>query len=123
MSDDLVGVEVGWCGQKRHRHCLRHDVGAGFAENTRAAPDLRGASTEMKLLAEALGGRRETVTGLAGAGDLTLTCSSTTSRNMSRRLQLGQGIPRADCFDGQAVVVEGEAMRAQVIDLAAGSGW
>jgi glycerol-3-phosphate dehydrogenase (NAD(P)+) len=49
----------------------------------------------MKTLSEALGGRRETVTGLSGIGDLTLTCSSTTSRNMSLGTQLGQGIARA----------------------------
>ena len=72
----------------------------------------------MKVLAEALGGRRETVTGLAGAGDLTLTCSSQTSRNMSLGVQLGQGIPRTACFDGRAVVVEGEANAASVVELA-----
>ena len=68
-------------------------TGAGFAENTRAALITRGVD-EMKALAEALGGRRETVTGLSGMGDLTLTCSSPTSRNMSLGLQLGQGIRR-----------------------------
>jgi glycerol-3-phosphate dehydrogenase (NAD(P)+) len=46
--------------------------------------------------------------GLAGAGDLTLTCSSRTSRNMSLGVQLGQGLGRHECFDGKPVVVEGE---------------
>ena len=91
--------------------------GAGFAENTRAALITRGTD-EMKLLAEALGGRRETVTGLSGAGDLTLTCSSTTSRNMSLGFQLGQGLTRAQCFEGRNVVVEGEVNAVSVTDLA-----
>jgi hypothetical protein len=51
-------------------------------------------------------------------GDLTLTCSSPTSRNMSLGLQLGQGIPRKECFDGQPVVVEGEMNAVSVTDLA-----
>ena len=92
-------------------------TGAGFAENTRAALITRGVD-EMKALAEALGGRRETVTGLSGMGDLTLTCSSPTSRNMSLGLQLGQGIRREACFDGQPVVVEGEMNARSVTDLA-----
>jgi len=92
-------------------------TGAGFAENTRAALITRGVD-EMKILAEALGGRRETVTGLSGVGDLTLTCSSPTSRNMALGLQLGQGVARADCFDGEPVVVEGEVNATSVTDLA-----
>ncbi|WP_439124799.1 NAD(P)H-dependent glycerol-3-phosphate dehydrogenase [Marivita sp.] len=117
LSDDLVGVEIGGavknviaiaCGMMR---------GAGFAENTRAALITRGLD-EMKALAEALGGRRETVTGLSGIGDLTLTCSSTTSRNMSLGVQLGSGLERDACFDGKRTIVEGEANAKSVTDLA-----
>ena len=96
-------------------------TGAGFGENTRAALITRGVD-EMKALAEALGGRRETVTGLSGIGDLALTCSSPTSRNMSLGMQLGQGIPRAECFDGKPTVVEGEANAKSVTDLARSVG-
>lgn len=117
VSDDLVGVEVGGAVKNVIAIACGMMSGAGFAENTRAALIARGID-EMKVLAEALGGRRETVTGLAGAGDLTLTCSSTTSRNMSLGLQLGKGIARRDCFDGQPIVVEGEANARSVIDLA-----
>lgn len=117
ISDDLVGVEIGGAVKNVIAIACGMMTGAGFAENTRAALITRGMD-EMKQLAEALGGRRETVTGLSGAGDLTLTCSSTTSRNMSLGVQLGQGIARADCFDGKPVVVEGEANAASVIDLA-----
>jgi len=117
VSDDLVGVEVGGAVKNVVAIACGMMSGAGFAENTRAALIVRGMD-EMKLLAEALGGRRETVTGLSGAGDLTLTCSSTTSRNMSLGTQLGQGLAREDCFEGRPVVVEGEVNARSVIDLA-----
>ncbi|MAM62797.1 NAD(P)H-dependent glycerol-3-phosphate dehydrogenase [Maritimibacter sp. UBA3975] len=117
VSDDLVGVEVGGAVKNVIAIACGMMSGAGFAENTRAALITRGID-EMKRMAEALGGSRETVTGLAGAGDLTLTCSSTTSRNMSLGTQLGQGIARPDCFEGKPVVVEGEVNAVSVIDLA-----
>jgi glycerol-3-phosphate dehydrogenase (NAD(P)+) len=117
VSDDLVGVEIGGAVKNVIAIACGMMTGAGFAENTRAALITRGVD-EMKALAEALGGRRETVTGLSGMGDLTLTCSSPTSRNMSLGLQLGQGIPRKECFDGQPVVVEGEMNARSVTDLA-----
>jgi glycerol-3-phosphate dehydrogenase (NAD(P)+) len=117
ISDDLVGVEIGGAVKNVIAIACGMMTGAGFAENTRAALITRGVD-EMKALAEALGGRRETVTGLSGMGDLTLTCSSPTSRNMSLGLQLGQRIPRAECFDGRPVVVEGEMNARSVTDLA-----
>ncbi|GGB14365.1 NAD(P)H-dependent glycerol-3-phosphate dehydrogenase [Allosediminivita pacifica] len=117
VSDDIVGVEVGGAVKNVIAIACGMMSGAGFAENTRAALITRGID-EMKRLAQALGGRRETVTGLSGAGDLTLTCSSTTSRNMSLGYQLGQGIARDDCFDGKPVVVEGEVNAVSVCDLA-----
>ncbi|MDU8912105.1 NAD(P)H-dependent glycerol-3-phosphate dehydrogenase [Aestuariicoccus sp. MJ-SS9] len=117
MSDDIVGVEIGGAVKNVIAIACGMMTGAGFAENTRAALITRGMD-EMKALAEALGGRRETVTGLSGAGDLTLTCSSTTSRNMSLGVQLGQGTPRDACFEGRAVVVEGEVNAVSVVDLA-----
>ena len=117
VSDDLVGVEVGGAVKNVIAIACGMMSGAGFAENTRAALITRGTD-EMKQLAQALGGARETVTGLSGAGDLTLTCSSTTSRNMSLGYQLGQGTPRPSCFDGRAVVVEGEVNAVSVTDLA-----
>lgn len=121
ISDDLVGVEIGGAVKNVIAIACGMMTGAGFAENTRAALITRGMD-EMKSLAEALGGRRETVTGLSGAGDLTLTCSSTTSRNMSLGVQLGRGLNRADCFGGKPVVVEGEANAASIVDLAARIG-
>ncbi|MEQ8306439.1 MAG: NAD(P)H-dependent glycerol-3-phosphate dehydrogenase [Hoeflea sp.] len=117
ISDDLVGVEVSGAVKNVIAIACGMMTGAGFAENTRAALIVRGMD-EMKTLADVFGGRRETVTGLAGAGDLTLTCSSQTSRNMSLGVQLGKGIPRDQCFDGKPVVVEGEVNSVSVMDLA-----
>lgn len=117
VSDDLIGVEIGGAVKNVIAIACGMMTGAGFAENTRAALITRGLD-EMKALAEALGGRRETVTGLAGIGDLALTCSSTTSRNMALGQQLGSGLDRAACFDGQPVVVEGEQNARSVTDLA-----
>ncbi|MCL5778259.1 NAD(P)-dependent glycerol-3-phosphate dehydrogenase [Limibaculum sp. FT325] len=117
VSDDLVGVEVGGAVKNVVAIACGMMEGAGFAANTRAALITRGLD-EIKRLAEALGGRRETVTGLSGVGDLTLTCSSTHSRNLSLGIQLGRGRRRADCFDGRPVVVEGEANAISVTDLA-----
>lgn len=117
VSDDVVGVEIGGAVKNVVAVACGMMTGAGFAENTRAALITRGMD-EMKTIADALGGRRETVTGLSGAGDLTLTCSSPTSRNMSLGTQLGQGIPRGECFEGRPVVVEGEVNARSVAQLA-----
>ncbi len=117
ISDDIIGVEIGGAVKNVIAIACGMMTGAGFAENTRAALITRGMD-EMKRLAQVLGGRRETVTGLSGAGDLTLTCSSQTSRNMSLGVQLGAGRARADCFDGQPVVVEGEINAVSVVELA-----
>lgn len=117
ISDDLIGVEVGGAVKNVIALACGMMTGAGYSDNTRAALITRGLD-EMKALATALGGRRETLTGLSGLGDLSLTCNSTTSRNMKLGLQLGGGTPRADCFDGKPVVVEGEANAKSVTDLA-----
>ncbi|QXT40630.1 NAD(P)H-dependent glycerol-3-phosphate dehydrogenase [Gymnodinialimonas ceratoperidinii] len=121
ISDDLVGVEIGGAVKNVIALACGMLTGAGFGDNTRAALITRGLD-EMKALALALGGRRETLTGLSGLGDLTLTCNSPTSRNMSLGLQLGQGIAREDCFEGRPVVVEGEANTLSITDLARALG-
>ncbi|NDR59003.1 NAD(P)H-dependent glycerol-3-phosphate dehydrogenase [Aliiruegeria sabulilitoris] len=117
ISDDLVGVEVAGAVKNVVAIACGMMTGAGYAENTRAALITWGID-EMKALAEVLGGRRETIAGLSGIGDLTLTCSSTTSRNMSFGVQLGRGVERQNLFNGNSVVVEGEINAISVIDLA-----
>ena len=89
----------------------------GFGANTRAALITRGLA-EIKRLAEALGGARETVSGLAGLGDLTLTCSSEQSRNFSFGLGLGRGQTAEALLAGRPAVVEGVVNAVTVTDLA-----
>ncbi|MEV8466581.1 NAD(P)H-dependent glycerol-3-phosphate dehydrogenase [Fluviibacterium sp. DFM31] len=117
ISDDVIGVEVGGAVKNVIAIACGMLTGAGFAENTRALLITRGMA-EMTRLALSLGGRTETISGLSGAGDLMLTCSSTTSRNMSLGTQLGRGLARAACFEGRPVVVEGEVNAPSVMDLA-----
>jgi glycerol-3-phosphate dehydrogenase (NAD(P)+) len=117
ISDDMTGVEIGGTVKNVIAIACGMAEGAGFGSNARAALITRGLD-EIKRLAEALGGRRETVSGLSGVGDLMLTCSSTQSRNFSFGVQLGRGIPRAAVFGGRAVVVEGIENAVAVTDLA-----
>ena len=117
ISDDMTGAEIGGTVKNVIAIACGMAEGAGFGSNARAALITRGLD-EIKALAEALGGRRETVTGLSGAGDLMLTCSSTQSRNFSFGVQLGRGIPRAEVFGGRPVVVEGIENAIAVTDLA-----
>lgn len=117
VTDDVVGVEVG--GAVKNVLALASGMasGLGFGANTRAAIITRGLR-EIQLLCEALGGRRETVTGLAGIGDLTLTCSSEQSRNMRYGMGLAMGRTAADIFDGRPVVIEGAENAVSVTALA-----
>lgn len=117
VADDVIGVEVG--GAVKNVLALASGMAAGlsFGANTRAAIITRGLH-EIKALSEALGGRRDTVTGLSGIGDLTLTCSSAQSRNMRYGMGLARGRSMADIFDGRPVVVEGVENVVAVTDLA-----
>ncbi|WP_340118530.1 NAD(P)H-dependent glycerol-3-phosphate dehydrogenase [Pelagibius sp. 7325] len=117
ISDDVIGVEVGGAVKNVLAIACGIATGLGFRSNTRAALITRGLD-EMKSLAETLGGRRETVTGLAGIGDLMLTCSSEQSRNMSFGLALGCGKSRDEILAGKAQVVEGVVNSGSVTGLA-----
>ncbi|MCI4662332.1 MAG: NAD(P)-dependent glycerol-3-phosphate dehydrogenase [Neomegalonema sp.] len=117
VSHDVIGVEVGGAMKNVIAIACGIAEGAGFQANMRAALITRGLD-EMKQLAAAIGGERETVTGLSGLGDLSLTCSSHQSRNLRFGVQLGQGIARAQTFDGKPVVVEGARNCVSVTDLA-----
>ncbi len=121
LSDDVAGVEI--CGAVKNVIAIAAGMaaGAGFGENARAALVTRGLD-EMQRLVRAAGGRPETATGLAGAGDLMLTCAGPSSRNFALGLALGRGLPRPVAADGRPVTVEGEANAGSVGDLAARLG-
>jgi glycerol-3-phosphate dehydrogenase (NAD(P)+) len=96
-------------------------IGAGFGENARAALVTRGLA-EIGRLAVAVGGRRETVAGLSGLGDLLLTCTGTRSRNFSLGLALGQGRGLAEVLAGRVGVTEGVATAPALLARATSVG-
>lgn len=117
VSDDLIGVEIGGAMKNVIAIACGISKGAGFRANMTAALITRGLA-EMTQLALKLGGRADTISGLSGLGDLTLTCSSEQSRNLRFGLQLGAGAKREQTFDGAPVIVEGVRNSVSVTDLA-----
>ncbi len=90
-SDDVIGLEVG--GAAKNVMAIGAGIadGLGFGANTRAALITRGLAEIMRL-GLALGGKAETFTGLAGMGDLVLTCTDDLSRNRRMGLALARGL-------------------------------
>ena len=106
VSDDVAGAEVG--GAVKNVLAIACGVveGKGLGQNARAALIGRGFA-EMTRFGTALGARRETLAGLCGLGDLVLTCSSTSSRNYSLGLGIGQGHSAAKLLADRKTVAEG----------------
>lgn len=103
---DVVGVEMG--GALKNVMALAAGVveGLGFGSNTAAALMTRGLS-EMTRLGVACGGSPSTFAGLAGMGDLVLTCTGALSRNRGVGIQLGRGKSLSDILAGMKMVAEG----------------
>lgn len=120
-SDDVVGAQIG--GAVKNVLAIACGVveGRRLGDNARAALITRGLA-EITRLALALGGRAETLMGLSGLGDLTLTCSSLQSRNMSLGAALGEGKTLAEILAGRRSVAEGVTTAAAVVGLAAKLG-
>jgi glycerol-3-phosphate dehydrogenase (NAD(P)+) len=106
VSDDVAGAEIG--GAVKNVLAIACGVveGAGLGQNARAALIARGFA-EMTRFGLACGARAETLTGLSGLGDLVLTCSSTSSRNYSLGLGIGEGRPAAGLLADRRTVAEG----------------
>jgi len=106
MQTDIVGVEVG--GAVKNVVAIGSGIadGMGFGANTRVALITRGLA-EMMRLGVQLGAARETFMGLAGLGDLVLTCTDDQSRNRRLGLALGRGRSMQDAQRGIHQVVEG----------------
>ena len=117
VSTDMVGAEIG--GSVKNVLAIACGIveGRGLGRSAHAALITRGFA-EMIRLAEALGGKAETVAGLCGLGDLVLTCSSPQSRNMSVGLALGQGQSLTEALSGKLSVAEGVASAPAVRQLA-----
>ncbi len=106
LCDDLIGAEIG--GAVKNVIAIACGIldGMKLGESARAALMTRGLA-EMARLACVMGGKRETLMGLSGAGDLILTCTSATSRNYSLGFKLGQGEKLDLILAAQKGVTEG----------------
>ncbi len=105
-SPDVTGIELG--GSVKNVIALAAGVidGIGYGDNTKAALMTRGIA-ELMRLASAMGGRLETIAGLAGLGDLIVTCTSSHSRNHNAGYLIGQGKSYQEAMDEVKMVVEG----------------
>jgi glycerol-3-phosphate dehydrogenase (NAD(P)+) len=117
-SDDIVGVEIGGAVKNVLAIAAGASDGLAFGHNARAALITRGLA-EMARLVEAMGGRRETMMGLAGLGDLVLTCTGDLSRNRRVGLGLAQGKPLPQILAELGHVAEGVPAARAVTLLAA----
>lgn len=120
-SDDVIGAEIG--GAVKNVLAIACGVveGLNLGQNARAALIARGYA-EMLRFGLARGARAETLAGLCGLGDLVLTCSSTSSRNFSLGLALGQGLTAVEALSGKNSVAEGAATAPVLADLARREG-
>jgi glycerol-3-phosphate dehydrogenase (NAD(P)+) len=120
-TDDVTGVEVGGAVKNVLAVAAGIVIGRGLGENARAALITRGLA-ELARLGAALGARRETLMGLAGLGDLVLTASSLTSRNMAFGHAIGRGADPQALQAHPGALVEGAFTAAAVVQLAGRHG-
>lgn len=118
LQTDLMGVETG--GAVKNVIAIGCGIadGMGFGSNTRVALITRGLA-EMMRLGVKLGATRDTFMGLAGLGDLVLTCTDDQSRNRRLGLALGRGQSMLDAQRGIVQVVEGVFAARAVCTVAA----
>ena len=115
--DDAIGVQVGGAATNVIAIAAGATSGAGRGENARASLMTRGLA-ELGRLALGLGGRAATLSGLAGVGDLILTCTGPSSRNFSLGLALGRGESLAEILGSRTTVAEGVATAPAILTLA-----
>jgi len=115
-NNDIIGVELG--GSVKNVIAIASGMidGLGFGLNTRAALITRGL-TEIRRLGLKLGANPRTFTGLAGVGDLILTCTGKLSRNYTVGKQLGQGKRLQDILSEMRMVAEGIKTAKSVYNL------
>jgi len=120
-SDDLIGVQVGGAAKNVLAIATGISDGLGFGANTRAALITRGLA-ELIRFGTALGGRQETFMGLAGLGDLVLTCTDNQSRNRRMGLALAEGCSVEVAKEEIGQEVEGVISARSVHSIAARLG-
>ena len=116
-TDDVVGAEIGGAVKNVLAIAAGISDGLGFGANARAALITRGLA-ELLRLGLALGARAETLMGLAGVGDLVLTCTDNMSRNRRVGLALARGRSLGDIVGELGQAVEGVASAREVYALA-----
>ena len=116
-TTDMVGAQTG--GALKNVIAIACGITAGLelGESARAALVTRGLA-EISRITMALGGKRETLMGLCGVGDLMLTCSSTQSRNFSLGLEIGRGRTLQDILQERTSVAEGVDTARAAAELA-----
>jgi glycerol-3-phosphate dehydrogenase (NAD(P)+) len=119
--DDVTGVEIG--GALKNVIAVATGIadGLGLGFNARAALITRGLA-EMTRLGTKLGAKAVTLSGLAGMGDLVLTCTGSLSRNRSVGVEVGKGIPLSQVLEGRETVAEGVVTTRSARALAAREG-
>ncbi len=117
INDDVLGVEL--AGAMKNVIAIAAGVcqGLGLGSNPLAALITRGLA-EMSRLAAARGAQPETLTGLAGLGDLVLTCTGALSRNRQVGIELGKGRALGEILAGMRMVAEGVGTTAALLALA-----
>jgi glycerol-3-phosphate dehydrogenase (NAD(P)+) len=121
ITDDVTGVEVGGAIKNVIAIAAGAAEGLGLGHNATAALITRGLA-EMSRLAGALGGRRETLAGLSGLGDLVLTCTGDLSRNRRVGIALGRGRRLDEILAGMRMVAEGVRTTGAALALGARHG-
>jgi glycerol-3-phosphate dehydrogenase (NAD(P)+) len=119
--DDIIGVELG--GSLKNVIAVAAGIveGVGLGFNSRAALITRGLA-EMTRLGVALGAQPATFAGLAGMGDLVLTCTGSLSRNRAVGMAIGKGATLDEALAGKETVAEGVATTRSAFALAAREG-
>jgi glycerol-3-phosphate dehydrogenase (NAD(P)+) len=120
-SPDIIGAALGGAAKNVIAIAAGVVMGAGLGENARAALITRGIA-EISRLAERLGGRPETISGLSGLGDLLLTCTGPTSRNFSLGFALGQGQSLPDILANRTTITEGTTTAPALLSRATALG-
>lgn len=116
INNDVIGSEVGGAVKNVIALCCGVAEGLGLGDNTKAAIMTRGLNEIMRL-GVAMGGKPDTFYGLAGMGDLVVTCTSMHSRNMRAGILIGQGLAPQDAVH-QIGTVEGYACANATLELA-----
>lgn len=121
VNTDVIGVEIGGSAKNVLAIAAGIGDGVGYGDNAKAALITRGIA-EIRRLGLAMGAQPQTFAGLAGIGDLIVTCMSQHSRNRYLGEQIGQGKTLDEVLDTMDMVAEGVRTTQSIHDLAAKYG-